>query len=735
MAETILTAHGTLGVAMSQAEAEALGADYSPEAAFPNLTAAQEEAEASAMLRQTVFDRHAVNRAGEILPADRFEKTRAAREKLARQTMETALDYEAAGFPAFLPRTAPRFWLVIPDPLHEYAIPDLPVRRLNSLPAVAAARRRPMLTHLEAHVDAHPESTMATFTAGPRLIVNPARAGELRDALSSFHRRVSNLNSRTRPDGQQSHFGAFGYRLDYRATELGTVYALPCGSLSIHPHAHTFGRFEWRSQAWPRRVWVRPPAPDFIGPLLEAELTARQRREAVPCVRFGERPPLPFARQWRALLRIRRIYSSRARLAPGGIPRAAGYRDNRGRFVAVDRGARWRAWVRLARFARADAARRRCFFGLMRTVWGAEWDFGKGINDVLEACKYTIKPDDNDALTPHQKAYLARELRGMRLVSCFGELAAARRRRFAAAEKGRKWRETVPGSEETRLCLKWGPDHNALGPRDLEARSRAAQKSARLRRLGLARFARAAAWLEAFADIRDAWHALDLAAVLGLRPAVLASVLAVHSGERIGPRRQTRENSRDGRGVALFTLAALAWAAESAPLACRGPLSVARQYARAKLRDRFRICARAEIDAGARNTAEARAEAKLAGKAAAKAARAAMPGAERKPNRIIARLAPAQYSDRISRPALRVADFGGTPEDFAALRRQAFVARMLAATAPAIREAEAVVRAEAETAAAEAVAAMAPAPLPLLQSSHLARNCPACAGAPVRARV
>jgi hypothetical protein len=148
--------------------------EYVPEAAFPDRTSAELDADAAAMIRQTVFDRHAVNRSGEILPADRFEKTRAAREKLAAQTMETALDLEAAGYPAFLPRTAPRFSLVNPDPLHEYAQPDLPVRRINYLPAVAAARRRPILTHLEAHVDAHPESTMATFTAGPRRAVEAA---------------------------------------------------------------------------------------------------------------------------------------------------------------------------------------------------------------------------------------------------------------------------------------------------------------------------------------------------------------------------------------------------------------------------------------------------------------------------------------------------------------------------------------------------------------------------------
>ena len=77
---------------------------------------------------------------------------------------------------------------------------------------------------------------------------------------------------------------------------------------------------------------------------------------------------------------------------------------------------------------------------------------------------------------------------------------------------------------------------------------------------------------------------------------------------------------------------------------------------------------------------------------AEKAARPAKPMV----NRVIARLPAATYFDRITRPALYVHGYDGTPESLAAIRGLKFVREMTAAIAGKIEAAEAAVRAEAE---------------------------------------
>lgn len=220
---------GVIRTKEQEAEVEALGQDYDLTPALPVVTAAELEALA---YRESEFVKHSRNRSGETLTLDAAAKRDEARALVNRQTKDLALALVSEGIPAFMPDTAPKASIVCP--MTGARIDPLPVRRVNFLPAVAQQRRSGMITHLEAFLERYPNTQMVTFTRGPRLIVHDA--DELREALGAFHRRLSNLN-------KGWLMRRFGFELAFAATELGTVEPLVSGGLSVHIHAHTFGRF------------------------------------------------------------------------------------------------------------------------------------------------------------------------------------------------------------------------------------------------------------------------------------------------------------------------------------------------------------------------------------------------------------------------------------------------------------------------------------------------------------
>lgn len=227
----IFTESGAVAEGQTEAETETLGQDYSPSPAdlHPTVT----EAELDAMqFRESEFVRHSRNRSGETLSLEATAKRDEARALLNKQTKDLALALVSEGIPAFQPDHAPKPSIVCP--LTGARLDPLPVRRVNFLPAVAQQRRSGMIAHLEAFLEKYPRTQMVTFTRGPRLIVHEAE--ELREALGAFHRRLSNLN-------KGWLMRRFGYELVFAATEGGTVEPLADGGLSLHIHAHTFGRF------------------------------------------------------------------------------------------------------------------------------------------------------------------------------------------------------------------------------------------------------------------------------------------------------------------------------------------------------------------------------------------------------------------------------------------------------------------------------------------------------------
>lgn len=227
----ILTESGAVVDGQTPEETEALGQDFGPLPADLHPIVTEAELEALAF-RESEFVRHSRNRTGETLSLEAAEKRDEARALLTRQTKDAALALVSEGIQAFLPETAPRASIV--DPFTGQRMDMLPVRRVNFFPLVAQARRSGMLAHLEAFLEKYPRTQMVTFTRGPRLTVETA--AELREALAAFHRRLSLLN-------KGWLMRRFGYELAFAATEFGEVKPLPEGSLSVHIHAHTFGRF------------------------------------------------------------------------------------------------------------------------------------------------------------------------------------------------------------------------------------------------------------------------------------------------------------------------------------------------------------------------------------------------------------------------------------------------------------------------------------------------------------
>jgi hypothetical protein len=672
--------------------------------------------------RDGIYARHARNRAGEILTREALKKRNDSAAKLEEQTLGLALKLSKAGESAFLVRKSG-------DRVYSKVFPDiekvdsgLGVRRWSIFPQVAAMRRAPMLKDLEDHCSKFSDTVFITLTSGPRLIVNTEKPGELRTALSEFHRRISNLNARTLRNGTPSLFGRFGFALDYRATELGTVEKLPDGRLSIHIHAHAFGRFEAKSQAWPRRVWLRSsgrkaghrrnvPAVDYSRkrvPRWKTLLRLRRLhadklgRVAYPRgkrlgfylrlaratkTNWNKGAALPFAARWKALLRLRRFHS-------GELGR-----------VAYTRGKRLGFYLRLARAARARCARRECFFGLLWPVWGYQWDFGNVVNQVHEACKYTIKPGDYEALAPQDVAYLRREMAGMKMVVAFRDLKAARRKRRGKAWIGRKWRDE--NSEEKNLILRFGPCHNAKGPRDLKKIAEKAKLALEKRVLALRRWLLVAAFTEGVKTVLTARHCIRSLAARRLLPRQIiplaASLLACGRGQSsLGPARRAEQSDPCRRAARLLlAVVALRAQAEKDTLRARSSAGGYCDMVSAFSRVSVELCrVPAPIEEQKRGEELKRKEEK--------------PKNAPRKNHVVARMSPHAHFDRITRPAFLVENFNG---DFEALRQNPVVARALAATAAQIKEAEQIVRFE----DVQLVEEMG-RPL-IIQSSHLTHNC------------
>jgi hypothetical protein len=213
------------------------------------------------------------NRTGEIITPEAFKRGREAREKLDTQSMELALALTSAGtraFDAAMQRKAP----MIVDPIGRHLLRLQPFRRINFLPAVAAQRRAPMLKHLEQFLKSRPKTKMFTFTRGQR--VSLSDPGAVRAAIEDLHRRLSRLNA-------SQAFRKYGCRLEFRATEAGTLLracrwprraldhaqaALPGlpgeddpGEVWLHLHAHCFATFKRdlgpRWQEFVKGVWKK----------------------------------------------------------------------------------------------------------------------------------------------------------------------------------------------------------------------------------------------------------------------------------------------------------------------------------------------------------------------------------------------------------------------------------------------------------------------------------------------
>lgn len=270
----------------------------------------------------------------------------------------------------------------------------------------------------------------------------------------------------------------------------------------------------------------------------------------------------------------------------------------------------------------------RRFLAKVRNKWRFHWGENGRLENIREACKYPIKPGDCSHLSNESLAAFYRGTAGLHLVQPLGEFREEIRERRAALVKLRRQR-----TAKQELKLTAGPDWNASAMRlsDAEKSARAAYRE-QMRRRGLSVFIKASKLL----------HARDSLLV------VLALIL----------RERGRGRTRRPFLVASEILAAVA---------------------------RLDGLARVLVSFCPRPFEERR----LAGLRRMKEDAAA--GRHRRPmkNRICARLGPAPYFDRITRPALLVWNFDG---NFAALRAEPFVAEYLAAVRPQIERAEQAVR-------------------------------------------
>lgn len=263
------------------------------------------------------------------------------------------------------------------------------------------------------------------------------------------------------------------------------------------------------------------------------------------------------------------------------------------------------------------------FLAKMHNLWRYHWSDSGKLRDVREACKYPIKPGDYSHLTNEQIAAFYHATKGLHLVQPLGEFRAEIAERREAALKAVRLR-----NGDRKLELRFKPDWNAridrlTGP---EKNGRA-QYREQQRRRGLSVFIKAARLFEASRE-------LYLVAALTLRGARISS-----------ERRQVIAAALIAEARALGALA------QSLLLFNPRPFEEERLSAVPKL----------------------------------KALAAMQRGPVKMRDRIAARLAPAPYFDRITRPALLVWNFSG---DYAGLRSHGFVREYLDAVRPQIRRAE-----------------------------------------------
>lgn len=564
--------------------------------------------------RDSEYIYHVRNRAGEVISEESFARQRAMRAEMEAQGMEIALDLQAAGVPAFdksVQRRAP----MIVDPIGRQVLRIVPFRRVNFNPVCAAARRSPMLKHLEDFLAAHPRAMMGTFTHGER--VSLSGPGVLREEISHFHRDLSKLAAA--PD-----LKPFKFRMHFRATEGGTLL---------------------RACRWPRRVL--PYAPDLSGMVPDDPGEVWIHIHAHVFFDFGRRLETHDDRQARLIVAaLLLLEAAAAAETPKRARRAA---------------ARVGAWL-LSVGVHHCQGEFAMFARRVWKLWGRHWDYGRTIADAREACKYPVKPADYKAarFRPAETRRLFEELRGMRLVTPMGALKPKIRLRRDLALKGIKRR----GADGV-LSLRFRPDWNARGQR--------------ARMIDVTR--------PAIADVE-----LCLAARAGgmYVPAVSLLVDAQQNSAAIAAAERRQALARFEAASSLLDAAAQA---SRFSFASAG-VSAARWLARWLALD----CPP--------NDAETARAARRKQKELKRALSPALPVQ----NQIVARLAPAPYFDRVTRPALLVWNFDG---NFDALAAQHVCKELISAAAPRIAAGLQDLESERRLAA-----------LGSIQSPHHSHNCP-----------
>ena len=303
------------------------------------------------------------------------------------------------------------------------------------------------------------------------------------------------------------------------------------------------------------------------------------------------------------------------------------------------------------------------FAKLVWKIWGRHWDYGRTINDAREACKYPVKPADYKfaKFTPEDTDRLYQELYKMRLVTPLDGLKRKIRFRKDLALKGVKRR-----TSEGELSLHFRPDWNARGQRAKLVEVRLSRDSIRDPELCLA--ARAGGMFVPLLVLPAEWK--DTAAT---RAAIAA---------------EERKASLERFFIAAALLSEIPSASNEEEI------SVLRFFAR------FVVL----------NCPPNAAEQARAFKKAEKQRIAALSPASTPENQIVARLAPAPYFDRVTRPALLMWNFDG---DWKKLEAQAVCKELVEAARPFVEGGMQELKNEMRVNGASHT-----------QSSHQSRNCP-----------
>lgn len=379
----------------------------------------QEEIDYTAEMvrRLPEFSRICSQTAGEIIDEKTAADGQASAKALEKLSLDLALSLVSAGVPAF--RTNHKGFHMV-DPVTRKVKFIHPFRNICFIPAVAAAKRRKILPHLEFLCERNrSKAKLITLTGGQRVPLD--EAGALRDAVTEIQRDVSNLAA-------NPYFKAYDAEIVFRGTEFGTAH---------------------RACHWPRRG---------AAAIISEEITKAEK-----------------AAGW--------YWLPSAELDRGTI----WFHVHVHVFVLFHSKLSDEKWEEFMAAMWGKAA------GIPR-LWAHHWSYDGKLQKPKEACKYPMKPIDlhTAAMSPDECKAMFGELKGLHLVQCLGVLRDQKNARFANAEKGTK----VEGSTG-KSFVRFGPDWNASGPRDMEKRRADVRRYARRARAKLARFQVAAALIAA----------------------------------------------------------------------------------------------------------------------------------------------------------------------------------------------------------------------------------------------